>query len=187
MLTERLEFVPQTPQSLRAIVEGCDQFAQVFGTPAADGLREFFVSGDASADWLAQLAAATEADPWMHGFAVVHRADRVVIGACGFKGAPKPADDATEASPVTHRLPHVVEIGYGIVSDYCNQGFATEAAAALVNYATASGRVTLVRAHTLPEPNASTRVLAKCGFKKLGEVIDPDDGLVWRWERGIGN
>ncbi len=38
-------------------------------------------------------------------------------------------------------------------------------------------------AHTLPAPNASTRVLAKCGFERTGEVEDPEDGLVWRWER----
>ena len=34
----------------------------------------------------------------------------------------------------------------------------------------------------LPEANASGRVLAKCGFRRVGEVIDPDDGVVWRWE-----
>jgi len=43
--------------------------------------------------------------------------------------------------------------------------------------------VRLIRAHTLPEPNASTRVLQKCGFEQVGEVTDAEDGLVWRWER----
>jgi RimJ/RimL family protein N-acetyltransferase len=38
-------------------------------------------------------------------------------------------------------------------------------------------------AHTLPEANASGRVLAKCGLRFVGEVIDPEDGSVWRWER----
>ena len=33
---------------------------------------------------------------------------------------------------------------------------------------------------------ASTRVLTKCGFSRIGEVIDPDDGLVWRWEKRLG-
>ena len=37
-------------------------------------------------------------------------------------------------------------------------------------------------ARQLPEANASTRVLAKSGFRKIGEVTDPEDGLVWRWE-----
>jgi RimJ/RimL family protein N-acetyltransferase len=35
----------------------------------------------------------------------------------------------------------------------------------------------------LPEPNASTRVLEKCGFKKTKELIDPEGTFVWRWER----
>jgi ribosomal-protein-alanine N-acetyltransferase len=64
------------------------------------------------------------------------------------------------------------------------RGYAAEAAAALVAFAFASGQVRLVRAHTLPEANASTRVLLKCGFHHVGAVVDPDDGPVWRWERG---
>jgi RimJ/RimL family protein N-acetyltransferase len=63
------------------------------------------------------------------------------------------------------------------------RGYATEAAAALVDFAQRDARVRVVRAHTLPERNASTRVLTKCGFELRGEVIDPEDGLVWRWER----
>ena len=43
--------------------------------------------------------------------------------------------------------------------------------------------VRVVRAHTLPQANASTRVLGKCGFTFTGPVEDPEDGLVWRWER----
>jgi hypothetical protein len=43
--------------------------------------------------------------------------------------------------------------------------------------------VKLIRAHTLPQINASTRILTKCGFDRIGEMIDPEDGLVWRWER----
>jgi len=41
----------------------------------------------------------------------------------------------------------------------------------------------LVRAHTKADNAASARVLAKCGFLRTGEVIDPEDGLVSRWER----
>ncbi|HEY4235411.1 MAG TPA: GNAT family N-acetyltransferase [Lacipirellulaceae bacterium] len=176
MQTARLEFVPHTPQGLRALIDGYDEFADKFGIPAAVGLREFFVSGDISADWLAKLAAATGADPWTFGFAIVHRADRLVIGSGGFKGPPTVEDAFL-----------VCEIAYGIAPGYRCQGFATETAQALVDYAIASGRVGLVRAHTLPEPNASSRVLTKCGFKKIGGVVDPEDGLVWRWERNIGN
>ena len=65
------------------------------------------------------------------------------------------------------------------------RGYATEAAAALVDFALASGQVQMVRAHTLPEANASTRVLLKCGFHHVSTVVDDDDGPVWRWERGL--
>ena len=121
-----------------------------------------------SADWLAQLYASTSADPWTHGFSLVHRDSDIVVGKSGFKGPP--AADG------------VVEIAYSVVPDYQGKGYATEAAQALVAFALSSGRVRVIRAHTLPESNASTRVLAKCGFRHVGEVIDPDDGLVWRWE-----
>ena len=77
----------------------------------------------------------------------------------------------------------MVEIAYGVVPAYEGRGFATEAAAALTEYAFDSGDVRLVRAHTLPERNASTRVLEKNGFALVGEVVDPEDGPVWRWER----
>jgi hypothetical protein len=43
--------------------------------------------------------------------------------------------------------------------------------------------VRTVIAHTLPEENASTRALRGNGFAHAGEVIDPEDGRVWRWER----
>lgn len=123
---------------------------------------------EVSADWLARVRAAESADPWVCGFAMVHRANHAVVGSCAYKSPPSPDG--------------VVEIAYGVDPDHQGLGYATEAARAMVAYAFASGRVRTVRAHTRPEPNASTRVLTKCGFKRLGEVVEPDDGLVWRWE-----
>ena len=122
-----------------------------------------------SADWLARLHASTSAGPWTHGFTLVHRASNIAVGKSGFKGPPT-ADG-------------VVEIAYGVDPDHQGKGYATEAAEALTRYAFASGQVRVVRAHTLPESNASARVLGKCGFQHIGEVIDPEDGLVWRWEK----
>jgi ribosomal-protein-alanine N-acetyltransferase len=121
-----------------------------------------------SAAWLALLEASTPADPWIHGFLLRHRASDIVVGSCGFKGPP--VDGA-------------VEIAYGVASEHQGKGYATEAAQALTNYAFSNPLVRVVRAHTLPQANASTRVLAKCGFRHIGEVMDPEDGLVWRWEK----
>jgi [ribosomal protein S5]-alanine N-acetyltransferase len=121
-----------------------------------------------SADWLARLRGSSVIDPWVHGYSVVHRESGKAIGSGGFKGPPGAG---------------VVEIAYGVDSDYRSHGYATEIAAALVSYALAFAEVDVVRAHTLPENRASQRVLMKCGFEHVGDVVDPDDGLVCRFER----
>jgi RimJ/RimL family protein N-acetyltransferase len=166
--TVHLRLIPYAPQHVLALIESEERFEQGFGIAPAEGLREFYASDEISPDWLAQLRASSSADPWLHGFAVVHRESHSVIGSVGFKGAP----DETG----------MAEIAYGIVPAFQGQGYATEAAAALVAFAFGDGRVRVVRAHTLPEFNASTRVLEKLHFACVGEAVEPDDGLVWRWE-----
>ena len=173
MTTAHLRLVPHEPSDLRALIRGPGWYAQSFGVPAAVGLREFLVSKDVSAEFLAWLARSDKADAWTHGFALVHPEDGFVVGTASFKGAP----DAQGA----------VEIAYGVVPGYQGRGLATEAAGALVDFAWRSGQVRLVLAHTLPVANASGRVLTKCGFRKVGEVTDPEDGVVWRWEHSTPN
>ena len=170
--TARLRLVPCAPAHLLALIEHPERFENVAGFPLGDGLRGFYVSGDVSPGWLEALRAAAGAapDPWIHGFFMIERSSGVAIGSAGFKGPPD--GDG------------MVEIAYGVVPSRQGQGFATEAAGALVRYAAADPRVRLLRAHTLPEANASTRVLRKCGFIHIGGVVDPEDGPVWRWERG---
>ena len=172
METTHLKLTPWAPEHLLAMIDGADRFEDAAGVPLAEGLREFFVSGEVSPAWVERLRATTSPDPWTLGFAVVHRDDERVVGSAGFKGPPD--DDG------------VVEIAYGIAPGYQGRGLATEAAGALVAFALERVDVTSIRAHTLPENNASSRVLAKSGFQYLGEVVDPEDGLVWRWERPVG-
>jgi RimJ/RimL family protein N-acetyltransferase len=170
--TTRLQLLPYAPRHVLALLDNVEAFERAMGLRCAEGLRDFMVSDDVSPAYLARLRASDALDapdPWGHGFAVVHRESRSVIGSAGFKGPPD--EDG------------MVEIAYGIVPVHQGQGLATEAAAALVAFAVGSGRVRVVRAHTLPTSNASTRVLAKCGFSPTGEVMDPEDGRVWRWER----
>lgn len=167
--TVHLELIPYSPDHLLALIEGDERFEERFGLPAAEGLRAFIVSDEVSPAWLSRLRASSTADPWVHGFAIVHRESRSVIGNVGFKGPPDEQG--------------MVEIAYGIVPAFQGRGYATEAAEAAVVFAFGNSRVRRARAHTLPTPNASTRVLEKCGFEYTGEVVDPEDGLVWRWER----
>jgi [ribosomal protein S5]-alanine N-acetyltransferase len=150
--TPSLRLVLKIPEEVRAAIETMD---------AAD-------KAQLSADWLARLSASTAPDPWVHGFSMVHLETGVTIGQCGFKGPPNPDG--------------VVEIAYDVASDQESKGYATEAARALVAYAFSVDQVKLVRAHTLPKSSASQRVLTKCGFQFVGEITDPEDGLVWRFE-----
>lgn len=167
--TKSLTLRAWEPHELLTLITEPANIDRTLGYAVAEGLRNFFVSGEVSPAWLASLRQASGPDPWRHGFFVVHRDSQLVIGTAGFKGPPDAAG--------------VVEIAYGIVPRFEGRGFATEAAAALVGFASDSKDVTTLRAHTLPQSNASTRVLAKCGFHHVGAVVDPEDGDVWRWER----
>jgi RimJ/RimL family protein N-acetyltransferase len=75
-----------------------------------------------------------------------------------------------------------VEIAYYTFAEFEGQGIATAMAAELVEMAAREG-VALVRAQTLPEVNASCRILGKLGFRNIGTVMHPEDGEVWEWHR----
>jgi RimJ/RimL family protein N-acetyltransferase len=150
--TARLKLVLQTPEEVRASIDAMDEVSK----------------SQISADWLARLNAAASPDPWVHSFSLVRLDSGISIGQCGFKGPPDEAG--------------MVEIAYGVSADQEGNGFATEAARALLAYAFTFDHVSMVRAHTLPLSKASQRILAKCGFRYVGEITDPEDGLVSRFE-----
>lgn len=74
--TTDLQLVLYSPGHLLALIDGEDPFRASFGLAAADGLRAFIVSDDVSPGWLEQLHASSQADPWIHGIAVVDRESR---------------------------------------------------------------------------------------------------------------
>lgn len=119
-----------------------------------------------SADWWAKFEKSDLQDPWVHGFSLL-LSDHTNVGIGSFKGPP--ADG-------------VVEIAYAVLPEHQGKGYATAAAREMVNFAFQCTEVRMVIAHTRPEGLASQRVLQKAGFRHTGEVMDPDDGLVWRFE-----
>lgn len=102
------------------------------------------------------------------GYFVVDRETREVVGSCAFKAPP--TDDG------------VVEIAYFTYPGFEGRGYATAMARKLIELASGSPAVRRIIAHTLPETNASTRVLERVGMTFAGEVTDPEDGVVWCWE-----
>jgi [ribosomal protein S5]-alanine N-acetyltransferase len=166
--TAHLLLRPYTAEELLALIERPETFETLTGFPASPALRGFIVSDDVSPAWTASLRTIQGSDPWRLGCGIIDKESLVVIGAASFKGPPD-----------TNGM---VEIAYGVVASFEGRGYATEAARALIDFAQADEKVRQIIAHTMPEPNASTRVLKKCGFTFAGEVIDPEDGRVWRWE-----
>lgn len=153
LITADLELVLSTPEQAQAMIKAMspEEHAQL------------------SPEWLAGVKDAKTADPWLHGFSIVHRGTGETVGNCGFNAPPSGEGD--------------VEIAYMVFPKYQGKGFATQAAQALCLFAMGQPLVKRVCAHTQPEPNASTRVLTKCGFTNIGEVDHPEDGRVWRWEK----
>jgi RimJ/RimL family protein N-acetyltransferase len=117
---------------------------------------------------LAQTCALLTRDPrpapW--GSYVVHLGPQP-IGIAAFKSAPTPKGE--------------VEIAYMTFPAFEGRGHAAATIAALVGIAEAAGATPI--AHTLPEENASIKALRRNGFAFAREVMDPEDGLVWRWEK----
>jgi GNAT superfamily N-acetyltransferase len=122
-------------------------------------------------DLMAGVVGMTPAPMLDHGewggFFVFDRASRQVVGTCAFKAPP----DGEGA----------VEIAYYTFPAFEGRSYATAMARELAGRAGASADVRTILAHTLAELNASTRVLERAGFRFVGEVIDPEDGAVWRW------
>jgi RimJ/RimL family protein N-acetyltransferase len=166
--TENLILAAHLPRHLRALIRSVEDFENTAGLRLAEGVREQFLG--ASSDFMRRVEIGKQADPWLFGFAVIHKMDNMLIGTCGFPGPPD-----TDG---------VAEIAYGISPAYQRRGYATEAAKALIQFAAKDSRVKTIRAHTLAETNASTRVLQKCGFIRAGEAID-EGNVVWRWERRL--
>ncbi len=102
-------------------------------------------------------------EPWICYLAVVGDA---VVGTCGFTAPP--AGDR-------------VEIAYFTFPGSEGRGIATAMARELLRIARRTDSSIEIAAQTLPQRNASHRVLEKLGFCHLETVDHPEDGEVWEW------
>ena len=161
-----IEIVPCSVKHLEKLIEGTDAFLEVYGLQAIDGYMPF---NGALQYILNQMKGSQLWHPWLP-YLFIFRSDQALVGFGGFKSVPDSK--------------RTVEIGYSVAPSYQSKGFATSAARQLIEIAFESKLVDHVCAHTLAKPNASTRVLEKCGMTKVSETVDPDVGNVWRWELG---
>jgi len=165
METAHLKLEPNDPRQSLTIVYDQMRVAGFLGRQVADGIRTYLLS--ASPEFFEGLRTASGPDPWRFGYVIIEKENDLVIGQCGFTGPPDESG--------------TIEIAYSIAPAYQGRGYATEAAQALIEIARQEPKVRLICAHTLAERNASTRVLEKCGLRKVGEASE--EGLpIWRWE-----
>ena len=102
-------------------------------------------------------------EPWVGYVAVV---DGAGVGGGAFVGPPSD---------------NCVEIAYFTLKDHEGRGYASQTAAGLVEIARRAAPQVKLKAFTLMEQNASTRILQRLGFEVIGTSQDPDAGEVWEW------
>ena len=160
ILTSNLRLDPLLPATLEALLAGdLVRASESQGTelPAEilESVDDFFLQ--------VQLERMTK-NPAGRGWCarlMVGRTGGEVVGHCGFHGPPEDVGRA--------------EIGYTVLPSHRGQGYATEAAAALVEYAGARKAGT-VFATVAPANAPSLRIVEKLGFVQTGVQIDEIDG-----------
>lgn len=149
-----------TAEHFDAATAGDEALAEALGHDVAPGWASFVEA----LPHARKGVAANPDNPWGPRFFLAGEPPELV-GWGGFKGAPESG---------------AIEIGYEIAEPRQGRGLATAAAKAMVDEAFANPEVTEVVAHTLPERNASNRVLEKAGFR-FAEATHEGDTPVWRY------
>jgi len=130
-------------------------------------------------DWIAesqyirrrrdQLRADPTYAPWGPR-AIVLRETNIMIGHIGFHAPPNHEHLATRGTDP-------IEFGYTIYPAYRRNGYATEAAHALMRWAMQTGHVQTFVVSIAPDNAPSQAIARRFGFTKVDEQIDPEDGL----------
>jgi RimJ/RimL family protein N-acetyltransferase len=159
-----MRLLPATLEHLLALQSDPTAFGRLIGSPVPEGWPEFPESVGFTLDRLREHP--DEGDWWMHFFL----SGDALVGSGGFVGPPQDG---------------VVEIGYELAPAFRGTGLGTAAARALVEKARATGAATLVIANTLAHENPSTGVLRRLEFQWVRELVDPEQGPIWRWELAL--
>jgi RimJ/RimL family protein N-acetyltransferase len=159
--TPRLELVPLEPEAIRSLVGGDRARAREL---IGRDLPDEFPNADDLAGFLPVQLHRMESTPdrreWMARLMVTK--DGRLVGHCGFHGPPDVIGRA--------------EIGYTVFSEFRGQGYAREAAGALVRWAFDHGQRE-VYAAVSPDNAASLAVVRALGFIQVGTQADEVDGL----------
>ena len=109
-----------------------------------------------------QLARDPARYPWSLR-AIVLRGECKMIGFVNFHGPPGVNDVGA---------PDAVELGWSVFAPYRRNGYATETALALMEWATTAYGIRRFISATTPDNAASLRVHEKLGFARTGQIVD---------------
>ena len=159
--TKRLRLIAATLETLVAEGHDRERLSALLGAAVPAEWPPPLNDDDSLQFWISRLTAQPDAACWAAWYFVRDEADapRVVIGNGGFKG--KPSADG------------VVEVGYSLFPQFQHRGYATEAVAALIDWAFAHEGVQSIIAETLPDLGASIAVLHRLGFTQTPESSEP--------------
>lgn len=162
--TKSLRIVPLNIDRMALLCEGQDKLNHVLG------LTENNIKNDEHLQTayreMYQNCLSHENDYlWYTNWQIILKSENKSIGSIGFKG--------------TANERHEVEIGYGINEEYNNQGYATEAMKALIEWAFTQ-KVYYIQAQIEPDNEPSKKVLQKCGFK---QIESKNDNLLFELEK----
>lgn len=160
--TPRLDLIAATSQHLDAELLGRTALEQLLQARVPAGWPPGEYDRHAVESFRARLdSGGPSLVGWLTWYAVTRtlsgRRD-TLVGAAGFLGPPTRG---------------AVEIGYSVVPEARGHGYATEIVGALVAYGFKRPDVTDIIAHTSDENVASTRVLSRCGFSRVGPGPEP--------------
>jgi RimJ/RimL family protein N-acetyltransferase len=161
-----LDLIALSPDFLRASIRGdLESAAQLIDLVIPTEWLE--------ATWLMEMRLAKmRDDPALESWllrAIALRETKTMVGFIGFHTLPGP-------DYLTQYAPGSVEFGYTIFSDYRRRGYASEAAEALMDWATREHHVTRFVVSISPTNEPSLRVARKFGFRKVGSFTDPEEG-----------
>jgi RimJ/RimL family protein N-acetyltransferase len=160
--TARLLLVAGTPELVLAELQGRKELAECLQAEIPVNWPPP-LNDEQTMKWcLKYFATYPNSEGWVNWYFALKShidAGAVAIGNGGFRG--RPTVDGT------------VELGYSILPQFQNVGYATEAVAGLLGWAFSHFEVKRVIAETYPSIPKSIRVLQKNGFQFIGRGCDP--------------
>jgi len=155
--TDRLDLVASTLEHVDTELSNPSGLAGMLGAHVPGSWPPGEYDRDALNFFLSKLSASPDSAGW-YGWYVITRgpggARESLVAGAGYLGPPSPDGE--------------VEVGFSVVPEQRGKGYATEAVRALVEHALNQSVVDRVIAHTTDANIASTAVLLRSGFTRVG-------------------